>query len=70
MNKLDCNTCHLNCYKCKEKMIKQHEKELREQKENLKEEVKDWRRGMQMYYKEVDTLEKAHVQILKILTNL
>ena len=40
---------------------------IAEERERINNKVKDWRRGMSMLGKEVDTFNKAHEQILKVL---
>lgn len=46
------------------------EEVVKAERERIIAGVKDWRRGMSMYCKEVDVLEGAHVQILKVLKAL
>jgi len=43
---------------------------IADERERVTDRVKDWRRGMYMLGREVDTLNRAHEQILKVLTRL
>jgi len=47
--------------------LKKIHQAIAEERERINNKVKDWRRGMSMFGKEVDTFNKAHEQILKVL---